>query len=175
MTFPITKSKTPLQRSIQLLKRHRDSLFQEDDHKPISAIITTLAAHAYDGEGTLTSALRTILRNMDRYIEERNGVKWVQNPVNPHENFADKWPESPAKQEKFYTWLDRARRDFGSYLAARYDAIPDQLRDRMTGTTINSITSSIVPVVSTTETTAAVASEVEHVRSSGSATKPWGM
>ena len=44
------KEKTTLQRIVQILKRHRDIMFSEDtDNKPISIIITTLAAKAYHG------------------------------------------------------------------------------------------------------------------------------
>ena len=50
--------KTPLQRSIQILKRHRDMMFKRSpDLAPISMIITTLAAHSYEGEIDLYQAL----------------------------------------------------------------------------------------------------------------------
>ena len=52
--------KTPLQQSIQILKRHRDVMFRDDPGaRPISMIITNLAAHAYAEESDLWSALRT--------------------------------------------------------------------------------------------------------------------
>lgn len=44
------KLRTPLQMSIQILKRHRDIMFQNRKDKPISIIITTLAALSYNGE-----------------------------------------------------------------------------------------------------------------------------
>ena len=51
---PEYQVKTPLQQGIQILKRHRDIMFVEDpDDKPISIIITTLAAHAYNNESYL--------------------------------------------------------------------------------------------------------------------------
>jgi len=60
--IPDHKVKTPLQRAIQLLKRHRDCMFADDgEHKPISIIITTLAAHAYNEESTISEALFSIL------------------------------------------------------------------------------------------------------------------
>ena len=58
---PQYRVKTPLQKCIQLLKRHRDSNYGGDEDKPISIIITTLSAHAYGGEETLSAALRTVL------------------------------------------------------------------------------------------------------------------
>jgi len=105
------KSKTTLQRVVQLLKRHRDIHYGGDDDKPISIIITTLAAKAYDGEKDLVVAFRNVVAKMRNNIETRmeNGkeVKWVPNPVNSQENFADKWPETPRKQRIFYEWLDQ--------------------------------------------------------------------
>lgn len=96
---------------MQLLKRHRDIHYAGDDDKPISIIITTLAARAYDGEKDLTSAFRNVVAKMRNYIETRmvdgKEIKWVPNPVNSQENFADKWPESPRKQRLFYEWLDK--------------------------------------------------------------------
>ena len=70
--IPDYKVKTSLQRAIQLLKRHRDCMFAEDfEHKPISIIITTLAAHAYKEEPTISAAMRSILTGMEEHIEFR--------------------------------------------------------------------------------------------------------
>lgn len=114
---PDHQVKTSLQRSIQLLKRHRDNYFRDNpEHKPISIIISTLAARCYENEPGIVESLSAILKDMDSYIEDRNGVKWVVNPVNPAENFADKWHEVPEKKDVFYKWLEAARRDFGIYL-----------------------------------------------------------
>jgi hypothetical protein len=38
-------------------------------------------------------------------------VKWVENPVNPLENFADRWPDNPDYQKNFYRWLDGLQAD----------------------------------------------------------------
>ncbi len=111
--IPAYKVKTPLQRAVQILKRHRDIMFAEDsDNKPISIIITTLAAQVYDNETSLLEAMRKIVFGMKRKIEDRGGIKWIQNPVNPLENFADKWQEHPEREEVFYDWLDRVGEDF---------------------------------------------------------------
>lgn len=100
--------RTPLQQIIQLLKRHRDGHFNGDDDKPISIIITTLAAQAYDNEPDLVKALLKIIPEMRKGILKKDGNFWVGNPVNPEENFADKWEESPRKKELFFDWLDMA-------------------------------------------------------------------
>ncbi|WP_319469965.1 nucleotidyltransferase [uncultured Pseudodesulfovibrio sp.] len=110
---PDYKVKTPLQQCVQLLKRHRDMMFQKDmDNKPISIIITTLAAHAYNNEDNIVDALLSITQNMHRFIEDIAGISWVKNPVNPLENFADKWPDNPKLKENFKAWLTRIRVDF---------------------------------------------------------------
>jgi len=104
--------KTPLQRAVQILKRHRDFMFGDDVDRPISIIITTLAARAYANEDTLYDALSNLLENMPSYIEGEKGNRKVLSPVNPEENFADKWEDYPQREENFYEWLDKAKEDF---------------------------------------------------------------
>jgi hypothetical protein len=115
---PFYKIKTPLQRAIQILKRHRDVLFKDDkDNKPISIIITTLSAKAYQNQESVYDALISILRDMDSYItKDIYGNDKVENPVDTRENFADKWEQYPQRRENFYTWLERARMDFENIL-----------------------------------------------------------
>lgn len=67
--IPDHKVRTPLQNAIQILKRHRENMFaRRSDDKPISIIITTLAAHAYQQESTIGGALYSILEHMDSFI-----------------------------------------------------------------------------------------------------------
>ncbi|WKN42906.1 nucleotidyltransferase domain-containing protein [Tunicatimonas pelagia] len=110
-----TKNKLPLQQAVQLLKRHRDIMFNGDEHRPISIIITTLAARAYQKETDVTMALLNIVAQMSTLVEERyvggRIEKWIPNPVNPAENFADKWAEYPQKEENFYRWLTQVKHD----------------------------------------------------------------
>lgn len=109
---PDYKIKTPLQRVVQILKRHRDMSFDGDPNdKPISILITTLAAHAYENEADILEALVNVVTNMANFIEERDGVLWVANPINPSENFADKWQEYPQRQVAFMDWLARVEID----------------------------------------------------------------
>ena len=111
---PVYELKTPLQRSCQLLKRHRDSMFSANpDVKPISMIITTLAALAYGGEADLDDALRGILERMPQHVQ-RDEPR-VANPVNPGEDFADKWAAKPELEANFWAWHKQACRDFGAF------------------------------------------------------------
>lgn len=129
-----TENKLPLQRAIQILKRHRDIMFDGDDHKPISIIITTLAARAYNKETNILEALTNIVNRMPQFIEERYSsehgryIKWIPNPVNEDENFADKWAEKSIKEKNFYLWLDRVREDIQNVVRqSGYKAIRESL------------------------------------------------
>jgi len=172
---PDHEIKTPLQRAIQLLKRHRDVMFGCTDDKPISIIITTLAGLAYNGEKTISETLGSVLKGMHRFVEDREGVTWVENPVNPSENFADKWSENPQKEEFFFSWLDKACKDFGLYLSSSaYDQVPKDFQKALSEST----TAKVLPMIAAPP--AAVASpsdigaeEVARVIHKGEATKPW--
>lgn len=104
--------RTPLQRAIQVLKRHRDFMFGDDIDRPISIIITTLAARAYGNESNLYDALIRLLDNMPDYIKSESDQKIIESPVNPKENFADKWAEYPVREENFNLWISKAKEDF---------------------------------------------------------------
>src|SRR5690625_6811261 len=73
------------------------------DPKPISIIITTLAARAYRGEANLIDAVRAVPLRMMREINSTEPR--VPNPVNPEEDFADKWKSEPELETHFYQWL----------------------------------------------------------------------
>jgi hypothetical protein len=115
--------KYPLQRVVQILKWHRDQRFSGDPEKPISIVITTLAARAYEKQTDLTQALTDVASRLASMIEERYDpkhqrvIKWIANPVNPEENFADKWPENPRLEQKFYRWAEALQTDLDSILA----------------------------------------------------------
>ncbi|MFI4917011.1 MAG: nucleotidyltransferase [Phycisphaerales bacterium JB060] len=115
--------RTPLQRVIQLLKRHRDVRFTKHEwecEKPISIIITTLCTLAYDGQVDVESALEGVLSKISEYevsgVIKRDGRGWViQNPVNPGENLADRWNDSGSKRaEAFFEWIDWVRQDLAA-------------------------------------------------------------
>ena len=112
--LPTYRWKPPLQICIQILKRHRDMMFENDpDGKPISIIITTLAARAYQGESDLESALRRIVTTMGSFVQATDPR--VANPVNPAEDFADKWPSDPRLEANFWKWLARIQDNFRSW------------------------------------------------------------
>lgn len=133
--------KTPLQRVIQILKRHRDICFSgknNEDAKPISMILTTLAAHAYGGENNTYEALRSIISTLENYrvflegktlaahvlhrdlIQRTPDGRWrILNPVCPEENFADRWHEDNHKKAKaFFQWVEDVKQDMDMLLEA---------------------------------------------------------
>lgn len=120
-----SKNKLPLQRVVQILKRHRDMMFNGDEHKPISIIITTLASRAYSKETSIIDALTNVVANMRNHIESHYDsntgrmVKWIPNPVNPEENFADKWVEHPQREKNFYKWLEQVESDIQAIVQKR--------------------------------------------------------
>lgn len=121
--IPDYKVRTPLQSAIMILKRHRDIMYAKDELncRPISIIITTLAAHAYQGEEEIADALMSILAGMEAHIKpDVHGRAVIANPSDPLENFADKWVEFPERERAFYAWLRQAQRDF-TYAASLAD------------------------------------------------------
>lgn len=125
----VYKQKSILQRCIQLLKRHRDNMFGDDERKPISIIITTLAARAYNGEADLSAALTNILETMPGYISPSSPR--IPNPVNPAEDFSDRWEMPEAKEldleGNFRNWLLQAKMDFKQIL----ESSDENLRSRI--------------------------------------------
>ena len=132
---PIQLVKTPLQRVIQILKRHRDIRFMGngyEEDKPISIIITTLAARSYQNEGDVYTALKNIIHklaahsvllesevlieksiaDMKLISKKPDGTWYIPNPVNPGENFADRWHENNNRKAKaFFKWIEWVHSD----------------------------------------------------------------
>jgi Adenylyl/Guanylyl and SMODS C-terminal sensor domain/Second Messenger Oligonucleotide or Dinucleotide Synthetase domain len=114
---PEWQIKTPLQVAVQILKRHRDMYFRTaPDNRPVSIILTTLAALAYRNQPNVYDALIDIARDMPDHIERRNDRWWVPNPVEPEENFADRWNQYPERRQNFVRWLGKVQTDFSQLL-----------------------------------------------------------
>lgn len=131
--------RTSLQRSIQLMKRHRDVKFNDvrrNGCAPISIIITTLAAQFYQDETDTYSALTGIVSKLhahavlvdngtvDRVLapfspikKTPDGMWYIGNPVNPEENFADRWHEdNHARARAFFSWVGALQEDLVNIL-----------------------------------------------------------
>ena len=102
---------------VRLMKRHRDVYVERTGRtksKPISVLITTLAAKAYE---------RVALRNRGQFLSPLQILEQVAaempncfdaplsgeqyrllNPEDPDENFAEKWNNDPALPRTFFAW-----------------------------------------------------------------------
>lgn len=111
---------------------------------------------------------------MEHFTEERDGTSWVANPVNPEENFADKWAEVPRRKKIFKEWLDRVRRDFGAYLNGPFDKPPGGFTRSMSDSTVKRVSKSLALAAPAIATIAEQAiAEAAHNEKSGEASKPW--
>ena len=171
---PLFKKKTPLQRVIQILKRHRDNWSKDNpDSKPISIIITTLAAKAYNGETDIVAALGNVLEKMGGLVSPTRPR--VPNPVDPDEDFADRWYRQDCLhlrlEENFNAWLLQARVDFEHIISTTaVTFIADQAKHKFS-LTLNEVELAKQLGVGTGIISAS--SPKEH--SIGKPSKPWGV
>jgi len=127
--------RTPLQRAIQIMKRHRDVYFAKKGYKPISIIITTISTQVHTNPniiGIIDEFLEYVISRNDFLIKngylEKDGIldyeqdKWsIPNPVDAEktseeiENFADKWNLKPELPEAFFNWIYQLKRDFTGF------------------------------------------------------------
>jgi hypothetical protein len=129
--IPEWEVKTTLHRVVQVLKLHRNEHFRDDlEARPASILITTLAADAYRGEQDLYEALLQTVELMPQYITRTTTGLWVPNPVEPRENFADRWREEPELAREFYRWLDRLGDDLRDTASQRgIDKVAGRLQE----------------------------------------------
>jgi hypothetical protein len=117
--------KALLKRIIQLLKRHRDIHFENQDVTVISIIITTLAARAYARMvhsrvyDSILDFVMTVVADMPNHIVRnyvgRTIIYDVPNPAIVGENFADKWNNNPKLPAAFDSWHARLMRDLQQF------------------------------------------------------------
>ncbi len=108
--IPSYEWKTPLQRSIQILKRHRDVMFADDpEFAPISMIITVLAGRAYQGETSLYAAIKGIVDRIPECVSKT--TPRIPNPVNEGEDFADRWASDSRYEKNFWNWYEAVKAD----------------------------------------------------------------
>lgn len=172
---PDYKIKAPLQRAVQILKRHRDVMFKDDqDDRPISVIIATLAGHAYNNEADILEALERIIAGMPRFIEVRNGVAWVPNPVHPEENFADRWRSYPQRAVKFNRWLAQVRVDMEAALRGDVNEMVAGLEPRFGEKIVREAAARAFPSKAGAGRVSVVAAPAAREVRITSPSKPWG-
>lgn len=78
---PVWEVRSPLQRAVQVLKRHRDWHFRtSSDEKPASIVLSTIAAENYFGQGAVTDVLIAFCKGAMN-LEHEDGKPWVRNPA----------------------------------------------------------------------------------------------
>lgn len=116
--FPKNSKGTVLSKTVQLLKLHRDYMFQDDSNEvaPISMLITILAAQSYKDETNLVDALTSFFKEyISKFKKDSYGNITLPNPVLESENFTDKWIEHPERKVAFVNWVKQAKNDILSY------------------------------------------------------------
>ena len=127
--------KSSLQRTIQLLKRHRDIYYQRNksisECRPASVIITSLAAKIARNASvsSLEELLPYVVNGIVEYaallneqsphssvgvpekklVYKKNSKWYIPNPVDPEDNYADSWTDETAKA--FFEWVYAVKRD----------------------------------------------------------------
>ena len=143
--IPESDERSSLQIAIQILKRHRDIYFlvlnDDKDNRPISAIITTIAASIaqtlpnsldpFELLGKIAETLKIYakLETMEqiRFSQQynslnlirRNSGRWcLLNPANPDDNLLDSWNTSSDRAKVFFKWISEVVNDFEIFSSA---------------------------------------------------------
>lgn len=83
---------SPLNKVVQLVKRHRDIYYKDKEEKGVrSIIITTLCANLYDGDSSEYITIQKIVSEILNLISDKNKILEIYNPVNEEEKFSEKW------------------------------------------------------------------------------------
>lgn len=161
---PVFRARQPLQQAVQLLKRHRDVMFAQDpDLKPASILITTIAGLTCRPGESLETTLRRTLEGL-RDVRD-SGTPNIPNPINPHENFADRWtgPSCPLRLN-FHRWVDAAVRAFDTWLGIDtpqrlLEVASDDFAVTLSGDTVRALTggASVTPTARRVEVEAPAA------------------
>lgn len=104
-----TEDRPPLNRAVQLLKRHRDICFMGDEDAPRSIVLTTLAGNHYRGQASVFECLLAILNGIATEIAATPGILIVRNPANAAENFAEAWHGNELAYRRFVRFIGEFR------------------------------------------------------------------
>src|SRR5581483_3516093 len=92
---PRWRIRTPLQRAVQLLKRHRDVTFSDHlDDAPTSMIVTTLAGRAYGGETDIAAALLGLASGCQTTSRIETAAGGLKIPLTPMRTSLTSGPKS---------------------------------------------------------------------------------
>lgn len=110
--FPNLLPKLSLQKSVQLLKRHRDVYFKERGPcRSPSILITTLMAKMNTSDQDIFAKIKSFSKDALGLIDFKDGKYILLNPSDENENFADKWNQDIARRDYFVEWIDKLKKD----------------------------------------------------------------
>ncbi len=126
-----------LRRTVQLIKLHRDNYYRgladaRQEGKPISVILVTLAASAYQDllskeAAQFSSAIEValaVVESLPEYIGNSNGKFLVMNPALSGikgENFADRWnADGGLRSKEFTAWHQQLVADLDALFAEEH-------------------------------------------------------
>ena len=147
--LPNEVRRSALQRVIQILKYQRDAYYTKltngDELKPISALITTIAARIaskYPKKNcSVFELLEYVLNRLEMCIHQtemtfeqyalryddspvlsyKNGKWTVPNPADPDDNLANKWNEDDRIPKNFFKWVTAIKKDLFEVLTQKDD------------------------------------------------------
>lgn len=116
---PDYKVRTPLQKIVQIFKRHAEIMFEKNvKYKPSSIIITTLATKQYKEASLFHDNLMDIMTyialNIEKGIDSQNGNPCIYNPVNSDEILSEKWDKDDKYFREFQKWIFQLKADLNT-------------------------------------------------------------
>lgn len=124
--------KTPLQRTVQIVKRYRDLYYQNKDKANIPAVssivLTTLLAQCHEGNSSIQEALKNAVQKLRKLANDYKfrKIKFaVCNPIDNHddkekrENFTDSWEDK--HYESFVGFVEDFEKKLNAFIGEKID------------------------------------------------------
>jgi hypothetical protein len=126
---PVPSHEKPvLAQAVQLLKRHRDVVFDNAEEAPSSIVLTTLAGTFYQGEQFVENTLTQVLDRIGLLAESDKFFMTVVNPVCSDQKLCENW--TPNQCTKFAEFVSTFRRKLQKLSSTQgVDEIGAALRD----------------------------------------------
>ena len=101
-------TKKPLQRAVQIIKRYRDLFFEKDStYATPSIVLTTIAGQMYQNQESIFETIDSIVSQLKSATNSSRNIRIkVVNPVNPEEDFTDKWEDEPNYYIEFIKFIE---------------------------------------------------------------------
>lgn len=124
--------KTPLQRTVQIVKRYRDLYYQNKDKSKTPAVssivLTTLLAQCHEGNSSIQEALVNAIQKLRKLANDYKfrKIKFdVYNPIDNHddaerrENFTDSWEAK--HYESFVGFVEDFEKKLNAFIGKKID------------------------------------------------------